>query len=694
MPKLFLSILISCFVVMGIEAGSHGGQKVLLQAEKISGDTDYLYASGHITLTYAKTLFMADHAQYDKQQNRLTIYGMVRIINPDGSGVETEKVILHVKEKQISFEKFLYTSKEDVWLSSDSAIKSADCYQLKQAMFSTCAITNPDWHLGFSEADYNATSKYIKLRDIKFYVGDTPIFYFPYLAFSTSKERSSGLLMPRVGYSAKEGLIYEQPLYWAISPSMDLEFNPQIRTNRSLGMYSTFRFADSAYSEGLLRLGYFKDKEAFVTEYNLENSTHYGLEGRYMSSDLLGSHKPKGYQDALYANLVLFNDIDYLNLQKNRLEHLSDSHLKESRLNYLLYNDSYYFGLNAKYFLDANKESNQETLQELPSLRWHKFSSDADIENFSYSIDAKLSHYMREEGSESKQLELDIPLAYQLSFIEDYLNIELSEDIYAFVGKFDTDGVGKESYSSMMMTHKIKASADLIHPYESSIHTIGWEASYEKQDYVGDGLSTYNSLDSTLRKDFLSRQPFDDRIVLSLHQYWHADTLDLEAKQRISQTYFPDREEKWGNLRHELALSYGQWSVINLAEYSFAHDNFSEMSNRLQYKGDQLYLNLEHFWRKDLDVDTILTNEFAFDAKYQYDKRVKFFGGMTYDLELKESKKWHSGLQYDKGCWSVELSYEHDTKPLLSKDGGSSVSNNTFLVKLNLVPFGESEIRQ
>jgi len=42
----------------------------------------------------------------------------------------------------------------------------------------------------------------------------------------------------------------------------------------------------------------------------------------------------------------------------------------------------------------------------------------------------------------------------------------------------------------------------------------------------------------------------------------------------------------------------------------------------------------------------------------------------------------------------VELSYHHDTKPILETTGGGAISNNAFLVKLSLVPFGESEIRQ
>jgi len=285
-------------------------------------------------------------------------------------------------------------------------------------------------------------------------------------------------------------------------------------------------------------------------------------------------------------------------------------------------------------------------------------------------------------------------VAYQHAFLDEYLKLELSENIYAFMGKFDTGGIGKQDYSTVLATHRIKAYADLIRSYEYGTHTLEWEAYYEKQDYLGDGLSEYDTLERSLRKDFLSQKPFDDRIALALNQYWQTNTLDLQAKQRISQTYYPDRNEKWGDLRHELALDYGKWSVINLTEYSFAYNNFSEMSNKVLYRDEKLYLNLEHFWRKDLELGAILTNEFAFDATYQYNKQIKIFGSMTYDLEKERSKKWESSILYDKGCWSVELSYIHDTKPILEKNGGGSLSNNTFLVKLNLVPFGESEIRQ
>jgi len=694
MRSLLLFLLLFA-VTLWAGSGERSADTVYLQAETIQGDERGVSATGDVILEYRQAQLRAAHARYDKVDKKLTLEGSVKIINPDGSSVETERIVLYVPQEKVRFEHFLYRGEEHMWLWASEASRERECYALKEASFSTCLFSDPDWHLGFAEADYNATSKYMKLKDIKFYVGQTPIFYFPYLAFSTARERSSGLLIPHFGYNSKEGLIYEQPIFWAISPSMDMTFNPQIRTDRSLGIYSTFRFADSAVSEGLVRVGYFADDADYAQRYNLENSEHYGLEARYESQDVLGEKRPEGYTDALYANLVLFNDIDYLNLQKEKLSHLSDSHLKESRVNYLLYNESYYMGLGAKYFLDASLDSNAKTLQELPSLRWHRFDTVLGASPLSYSMDAKLSHYTRTEGTTSRQLEFSVPVAYRTQWLDGYLQMEVSEELYGFWGEFDLDAGGEdENYHTLMATHRLKLSSDLVKPYLGGIHTVEWSLAYEKQEYLGDGLAEYEALEASLRRDFLSREPFDDRVVLGWNQYWYSTEMTLEAKQRISQIYYPDREEQWGVLRHELELDYGRWQASNLFEYSFAYDNFSEMSNKLRYRGDSLDLELEHFWRKDLEAELILTNELAFDLRYRYSDSLKLFGSMTYDLEEEQSKKWRAGFLYDRGCWSMELSYNHDTTSILAKDGADTIDNNTFLVRVNLVPFGGSEFRQ
>jgi len=135
MFRVLVGILILLFVAVGTEAGQENARQVRLQAEQISGDKAYLYAKGHIVLHYAQTLFLADLAQYDKRQKRLIVQGDVRIINPDGSRVETQKVTLNVKEEKVVFEKFFYADKENVWLSSVTAEKKRQCYKLRRQCF-------------------------------------------------------------------------------------------------------------------------------------------------------------------------------------------------------------------------------------------------------------------------------------------------------------------------------------------------------------------------------------------------------------------------------------------------------------------------------------------------------------------------------------------------------------------------------
>ena len=100
----------------------------------------------------------------------------------------------------------------------------------------------------FSSTDYNSDTKWLNIYNARLYVGDILVFYSPYFGYSSDNTRRTGLLMPSVGFSADEGIYYEQPIYIAEQNWWDLELKPQIRTNRGYGGYSTFRFVDSKIS--------------------------------------------------------------------------------------------------------------------------------------------------------------------------------------------------------------------------------------------------------------------------------------------------------------------------------------------------------------------------------------------------------------------------------------------------------------
>ena len=682
-------------LLFGIYSEANGvikrDRSIELAADILSGTETLISAEGHVRIVYDGNIILADHAKLDKTKKLLTIAGDVEIINADGSSLHTDKMSLNTKNKKVELHKVFYSNKKNIWISSNKITKQKNCYEIEKGKVSSCLTDNPDWHIAFSKAKYNNKTEKLRLDEVKFYIADIPVFYLPYISLSTSQKRESGLLMPHLSYSKKEGLSYEQPIYLDIAPNIDIDLNPQVRTNRSAGLYATINFVDSNHSRGYVRGGYFKDKDSYVALYDLSHNTHYGLEAHYESSDILSDLKPYNYLDSLYLDLILFNDIDYINLQKTTIGHLADSHIKESKLNYSLYNDNNFIGVESSYYIDAKKQSNSDTLHKIPSFRWHKSRKNLfGIDALGYSIDSKISNYIKDSDISSNQFELNIPIEYDISFLNDYIHMRIGEDIYINNSRFYHRIDGTSSYNNISFTHSLRLYGDLIKPYNSGMHTIEWSLEYAKQSNIGSSVKEYNKLDIDIRRDMLSKALFNQKVDISLKHYWYSNDMELYASQRISQIYYPNDIEKWGRFRNELEFKYRALSFINLVEYSYKYNDFSEISNRVEYNSDRTILSLDRFWRKDLQLDTILTNEVVFAIDYRYDKELNLFAGFTYDLENSYSKKWKVGFRYNRGCWDMEIGYLHDTQPLLTNNGSSSISNDKILFKINLLAFGAS----
>ncbi|HIQ28652.1 MAG TPA: LPS-assembly protein LptD, partial [Sulfurovum sp.] len=350
------------------------GNKIEVTAKSLQTTNETVEASEGVVVYYDDAVIKASTAVYNKKTKLLILDGNVEMIGYQGTKEHTSHMEIQTDTKEVYFEKLFFSSQNDVWLLADKAHRADGNYTFGQSMLSSCEIEDPLWTMVFDRSVYDSHDKYMKVYDAKIYFLDIPLLYTPYLAFSTHKERSSGLLFPGFGYSDLEGFLYEQPIFWAISDSMDIELNPQIRTSRSVGVYSTFRFVDSAYSSGTMRMGYFKDNQSYVEQQNLPNDSHYGFEFNYESSKVFPNILPKGFTDGLYVNTTFLNDIDYLNLQQNNLSHFGLTPLQESRVNYFAYNNDYYIGLNAKYFIDTRNNVDQdETIQILPSIQGHKY---------------------------------------------------------------------------------------------------------------------------------------------------------------------------------------------------------------------------------------------------------------------------------------------------------------------------------
>jgi LPS-assembly protein len=671
-----------------------------LYADRFESEGETVRALGHVVLTYEGTLFLGDRARYDRKANVIVLEGNVEILSDRGNKVLADKVVFEVDKNHVTMSDFYQSDRDDIWVYADDAEKQDGNYTLRNSVLSSCSPEDPDWSVKFGEAVYDSTTKYIRLKDVKIYAKHVPVLYTPYLGFSLDRQRSSGLLMPHLGYSADEGFYYEQPYFWAISPEMDMEFNPAIRTNRGYGIYGTFRFVDSPWSHGTIRTGYFRDKRGFTDAYNLAYRNHYGLELLYESSNLLRSWKPEGYRDGLYVNLDLFNDIDYQNLQFSPLDHLEEtSRFTESRVNYFLYNDTQYFGLQGRYFIDTTSKENNETIQELPSLQYHRYASPLIGPWVDYSVDARLYNYWREDGTRALRGVATLPLEYHTALFGDYLSLSVREEFAASDTKFFEDTslhIDENHYAAATLQHNIELSTDLIRGYASGTHTLLLSVLFTKTDLLAEGDLTFEEIDESLVNDYDLDMIYDSRLSFKMHHFWEGSEGNFKVDYLALADYYPEDDSKWNLLRQEFHLQYGNYSFASRLDYSIYQKSLAQLSNSFSYadgtyglkiehtrKESSLYEESIHSWRSSLDE-----HEIRIDGRYRYSDTFTWYGGYTYDLKEESSKEWEAGVIVDRKCWNFQVLFAQKITPVLQNNGGGSIRENKVYFQFNLVPFG------
>ncbi len=676
-----LSLLLSMQTVYAVEEKN----KIEVNAQYLDATETTVKATDGVVVYYQDAVIKASSAFYDKKTKLLILDGNVEVIGYKGAKEHIEHLEIQTENQEVTFEELFFVSENDVWLFSSKARRSEGNYTFGTTILSSCDVNDPIWKMIFSNSLYNSEEKYMEVYDAKLYFWDIPILYTPYLAFSTHKERSSGLLFPMFGYASDEGLIYEQPVYWAISPSMDIEFNPQIRTSRSVGLYSTLRFVDSNHSSGKLRVGYFKDKESYVRENNLPNGSHYGVEFNYESSKVFTDNLPQGFTDGLYINTTFLNDIDYLNLQKTHLEHFGLVPLQESRLNYFLHNDKYYTGLNAKYFIDTRKEENDDTLQILPSVELHKYLDYFLWDNLTYSVDFQFKNFDREKGATLKQAEVKIPLEFTTSFFDDFVNVSLGEDLYYSKFFFGNDSYMYDEFEYYSSIHNVKLFTDLTKNYDNFIHIVQPSLQYVRPGNESENPITFERLTEEQKELFSVGLP-EEHYAFSLSHYFYDKNMKLKFYQRFSQKYYVDRAYKFSDISNEMQYNWKKWQFYSDVVYAPEFKAIRESSSRISLHETEYHFTLEHTYKRVLaDQSSILpANDVNFNFGYTYNQRVNFYGGLTYNVDDSSSKQWRFGGGYKEDCWSISASIRQDITPRPT----GYTTDNSFYIQFNLIPFG------
>jgi LPS-assembly protein len=226
-----------------VTVGTSGGDVTVVadQLEQVGPD-NLLVATGNVELTKGATRLMADRIEL----NRAT-----------GDAVAQGRVIFYDGEDQLTGQRIEYNVKTGTGVVYQAEARGAPYYRLsgermerigenvyrvKQGVFTTCDADPPDWavHFGSATADLN---EFIYGTGASFWVRNLPLIPFmPFFAAAIRRERQTGFLFPKFGYSTRKGAYTELPFFWAIDDSQDMQFSPLVYTELGEGFNVEYRY--------------------------------------------------------------------------------------------------------------------------------------------------------------------------------------------------------------------------------------------------------------------------------------------------------------------------------------------------------------------------------------------------------------------------------------------------------------------
>ena len=703
MRKILFLILVCVFSL------SAAVQDVQLLADDVKQDKGIVTANKNVVVYSQEYLVTADCAVYDQNNSVIELFGNVNMMKGKDEVSRSNYAKLNLKNNNAAFESLFMMNKDmEVWMRSDESSSDSEYYRVRKAMVSSCNVQDPDWSITSSSAMLNKQSKFLHLFNPVFRIANVPVFYLPYFGFSTDTTRRTGLLPPELGYGKSEGFYYKQPVYFAPYNEWDLEFDPQIRTNRGAGIYGAFRFTDSPDSRGEISFGSFTDKNSYRAKQKsetsnraeLKNKTHKGVGLKYERDKLIKYLSEADLQEGMWIDATKLNDIDYLNLKGRDDDYDS---LVTSKFNYFIANDDHYFGAYAKYYIDTekigSKNENKDTLQELPSLQYHKFTDDIVLPNILYSIDLQSHRYDRKIGVRATQYEFTLPASVHVPLFDDSLMFSFYEYLYAsrinYENKINSfDDKREDKHANFVNNyHKFALHTDLAKAYESFYHTLNFGAEYLLPGYRKGNLDDEFIYDKDLNEyeNFLAQDQSKEEVSGYLTQYFFNGSGRKVVKHSISQGYYT-KDDEYSNLKNAIYLyPFENFSVYNKLEYSHKDRELKKVQNGLYYTHDLFWINMLHTMKKSdskaknsATKDSYFTSSAGVKLPHQY----SLIGGWQYDLERSYTKSWRVGVLHQRKCWNYGLIYQHDVEPTTTTNGSASTKKSGIYFTINFYPMG------
>jgi len=210
---------------------------VTIDADKVTyfkREDSYL-ATGNVSVTTGNFTLTCDELKVDNITGRAEATGDVKVESED-SILSCERFSFNRESGEgVVVNATLFIGRNHATLGAEKIEKiGPGSYLIRNATYTTCKCpegVSPDWDIRVGKIRYREEG-WARAQGASFRIKNTPIFYLPVAGWPMKTERQTGLLVPEMGYSSRNGFEFALPFYVAAARWWDFTVTERLLEKR------------------------------------------------------------------------------------------------------------------------------------------------------------------------------------------------------------------------------------------------------------------------------------------------------------------------------------------------------------------------------------------------------------------------------------------------------------------------------
>lgn len=565
---------------------------------------------------------------------------------------------------------------------------------LKNVKYTTCQVGQDDWFLHAGELeldDYTkvgtALNAYIEFKGV-------PFLYTPWIDFSFTNQRKSGLLSPIIETSTRSGSKFGIPYYFNIAPNMDATLTPSYLSKRGVQLQGEFRYLEEHYS-GTDALEFLPDDTAakrsrYYAKLNHKQDFGYGWSG--------------GFDFERVSDNQYFTDLTTRITSTSRilLPQQANINWGNGVLNFNTLIQKYQTLDGASY-----------AYQRLPQLtltgnkRWGKVNTNLYSQWVKFDTDANASKTLAKGSRLTVYPSISVPFMRPYGYITPkfgvhYTRYSLSNEqisdrdsgnrtlpIFSLDGGLYFDRnmrVVKNTYTQtleprLFYVYVPYQDQSRLPVFDSALYDLSLGSLFLENQYVGnDRVNDANQLSMAITTRMIDNKTGVQRLAATFGQRFYF------ADQRV---FLPGEVKRTGS-RSEIITALtarlnNHWNIDTRWQYDTDRGSTTRSDIGTRYAPEPgKVLNLSYRYTENTAA---LVNggleQVNFSGQWPLARNWYGLGRWNYSVKEKRTIEGLAGIEYDAGCWQMRLVMQTISTPIGYTNTASTNKSMFFQLVLN-----------